>query len=226
MRNVCGIWTREDHALEIEIKGLRNGIAHILRGEYFASLKVGLKYVRDYRIAVDAGGHIGLWAIEMAKHFDRVLSFEPLEKNVVCHHMNTEDYTNIELHDYALGAKAGRTGYTEGHNTGSGFTFGNDGTIEVVTIDSYNLPSCGLIKADVEGHEYNVLMGARDTLQRCHPVVIIEDKGLEKKNLGQPLGCAGRLLESYGYKKQAYIRKDSIYVYQGSDGALDEDVKR
>lgn len=47
-------------------------------------------------------------------------------------------------------------------------------TIQVVTIDSLNLQSCHLIKADVEGMETEVLHGARQTIIRYRPAIWAE----------------------------------------------------
>lgn len=46
--------------------------------------------------------------------------------------------------------------------------------VEVRTLDSFEFESPGFIKIDVEGHEEKVLRGARETLQRCKPSLLIE----------------------------------------------------
>ena len=48
-------------------------------------------------------------------------------------------------------------------------------TVDAVTIDSLHLPQCRLIKADVQGMEADVLAGAWDTINRCHPFLYIEN---------------------------------------------------
>ena len=180
--------------------------------DYYASLKKALEHVNDYEVAIDAGGHVGTWAMEIAKSFDRVISFEPLEANYECHELNTKDNDKIELVKKALGAEAGTTGYTIGTSAGAGFTSG-EGSIEVVTIDSLELPSCGFIKADIEGHEYNAFKGAEETINKYKPVILFEDKGCEQRNLGQERGNAGRYLESLGYEQKLYLNRDSLYVW-------------
>ena len=46
--------------------------------------------------------------------------------------------------------------------------------VPVVTLDSYRLRDLTAMKIDAEGAEYEVLRGARDTLQQCRPVLTLE----------------------------------------------------
>ena len=46
--------------------------------------------------------------------------------------------------------------------------------VQMLTIDSMNLPRVSLIKIDVETMEAKVLAGAYDTVQRCRPVICAE----------------------------------------------------
>lgn len=45
--------------------------------------------------------------------------------------------------------------------------------VELSTLDSFGLEDCGFIKAHVEGHELAVLRGARRTLERCRPSILV-----------------------------------------------------
>jgi hypothetical protein len=42
------------------------------------------------------------------------------------------------------------------------------------SIDSYEFPEVDLLKIDIEGMEIQALRGARDTIQRCRPIMIME----------------------------------------------------
>jgi FkbM family methyltransferase len=46
--------------------------------------------------------------------------------------------------------------------------------VRVSTLDNFNIPDVGIIKIDVEGHELAVLRGARATLERDRPSLIVE----------------------------------------------------
>ncbi len=47
--------------------------------------------------------------------------------------------------------------------------------VQITTIDALELPRCQLIKADVEGMELAVLRGATATLERCRPILYLEN---------------------------------------------------
>jgi FkbM family methyltransferase len=49
-------------------------------------------------------------------------------------------------------------------------------TVETRTLDSYDLQQVDLIKIDVEQHERAVIRGAMRTIERCCPVIMIENK--------------------------------------------------
>ena len=53
--------------------------------------------------------------------------------------------------------------------------FSDGESVQQVTVDSLNLSECHFIKADVEGMEEKVLRGARQTIQRCKPILYVEN---------------------------------------------------
>jgi FkbM family methyltransferase len=61
-------------------------------------------------------------------------------------------------------------------------------------LDLYGLSPI-FIKIDVQGAEYNVLAGARETLQRCEPIVVVEDYRGNPKTV--------QLMEGLGYEEVA-----------------------
>jgi FkbM family methyltransferase len=66
----------------------------------------------------------------------------------------------------------------------------------------------GLIKIDVEGHEYKAMLGARNTLARCKPVIVTE---FSPHNLPGRSGVGGReyleLFTDLGYEIHAISKK-------------------
>jgi FkbM family methyltransferase len=71
-------------------------------------------------------------------------------------------------------------------------------TVTLVTVDSYcaeNKLQPKLLKIDVEGHEFHVLEGARQTLMACRPHIVCEVKDPRASDLLESLGYAGRPLE-------------------------------
>lgn len=44
------------------------------------------------------------------------------------------------------------------------------------TLDSFGLDDVTLVKIDTEGHERQIVFGARQTIARCHPAIVVEDE--------------------------------------------------
>jgi FkbM family methyltransferase len=68
--------------------------------------------------------------------------------------------------------------------------------VEVRTLDSFVLKGVQFIKVDVEGSELEVLEGARETIQRDHPGLLLE---LLSGTYKDPLAVTREVCEKYGY---------------------------
>jgi FkbM family methyltransferase len=83
------------------------------------------------------------------------------------------------LHRFALGALEGFVQMSvDPADTGGTHIKAvvDDGNIEMRTLDSYELPQLDFLKIDCEGYEHHVVAGGRETIARCKPVVIVEQK--------------------------------------------------
>jgi hypothetical protein len=81
--------------------------------------------------------------------------------------------------------------------------------IPMVTIDSLGV-DCDLIQLDVEGFEENALKGAYQTIQRCKPVIIIEQKGLGKN--GMTDAEIAIMIQDWGYYFAERVISDNIFI--------------
>lgn len=54
------------------------------------------------------------------------------------------------------------------------YSAGKTVAIQKVTIDALNLPRVDFIKLDIEGMELEALEGARKTIERSHPIFLVE----------------------------------------------------
>ena len=71
--------------------------------------------------------------------------------------------------------------------------------VDLITIDSLNLKDVDIIKVDTEGFEYNVLLGAIKTIERCKPVIQVET--IEKlAQYGSTVHDLQKLIVDLGYK--------------------------
>lgn len=85
------------------------------------------------------------------------------------------------------------------------------GAVELRTLDSYGFADVDFLKIDCEGYELEVLKGAKDTLARCKPCVIVEQKArCLRDNYGISGAPAVDLLRELGAKVRAEISGDWI----------------
>ena len=74
-----------------------------------------------------------------------------------------------------------------------------EGLIEVTSLDSCKIPKVDLIQLDIEGYEPLALLGATETIQRDHPVLMIEEKGSLSSTAtsrdGSMVGCGNWVIE-------------------------------
>lgn len=171
-----------------------------------------LQYVTHHQLALDIGANVGLWSRDLVKHFDQVIAFEPVTMFRECLEKNVPNQ-NLVVHSTALGDQEGKVNMivTEG-NTGHTHVDPNstNGDTTIIKLDSLNLQNVNYIKIDCEGFEYRVLQGARETIQRCRPIIVVEQKphDMYSKEYGQ--FAAIGLLESLGMKKLDQVKDDWI----------------
>lgn len=163
------------------------------------------------RVAVDVGGHVGLWSYNLAPAFRQVHAFEPVAMMRECFLRNVEAH-NVCLHDVALGAERGAVSmHTTADSTGDSWVSGQ-GEIQMFALDDLALVEVDFIKIDCEGYEENVLRGAAQTIERDRPVIIVEQKRDMASRFGlEPLGAV-KFLRSLGYVINAEIGGDFIMV--------------
>lgn len=188
-----GIWLpdQELHFVEWMTK---NGELVDGRGTYqIKKFRRAMEYVKQFRTAVDVGGHVGLWSMQLAKCFAVLEAFEPVQDFRDCWLCNMTPWGGREvvLHECALGEAPGRARMAVNpKDTGGTHVAGltDDGDVEVRTLDSFDFHDVDFIKLDCEGFEDRVLKGALETLVRCKPCVIVEQK---PHKLGPNFGIKG-----------------------------------
>lgn len=136
-----------------------------------------LKHVKNWRLAVDIGAHVGLWARDLAERFQHVVAFEPMPQHRACFARNVLA-GNVAVEPIALGDAIGRVAlHWDGENTGhTRVNEGAAGDTDVMPLDGYTLPACDFIKVDAEGYEAKILRGARNTILQHRPVINVEQK--------------------------------------------------
>lgn len=170
-----------------------------------------LALCKDRRVAIDVGAHIGLWSFNLAREFEQVHSFEPVEAHRACFRQNVEA-ENVDLVAAALGDRAGKVSIrTEPTSSGDSRVDG-PGEIPMFTLDSFHYANVGLLKIDTEGFELAVLRGAEETIARWKPVIVVEQKRGHAQKYGFGETDAIPYLESLG----AVLRKEMSGDYMFS----------
>jgi len=135
----------------------------------------------------DCGAHFGLFSAMLANRGCICYAFEPFQKNVHFLNIIREKNSHITVVPYAVGDVDGRVQFEDSpsattgsrvlyigseQNANKGFT-----TVESTTLDSFthnnNLTRVDFIKADIEGAERYMLMGAKSVLKDFAPKLSI-----------------------------------------------------
>lgn len=135
------------------------------------------------RSAVQAGGSLGVFAIELADAFEAVYCYEPHPSTFRKLVHNVRHHDNVVCVQGALGFHRERvhTARARRHKTHlpphDGVTHvvpGVAGVVPTFRVDDLVLEHLDLLVLDTEGHEYYGLKGAELTVQRCRPTIMIE----------------------------------------------------
>jgi len=170
-----------------------------------------LRYVSQWRIAVDIGAHVGEWTRALSRKFDNVICFEPNPNFRECFNRNIKEH-NVTLHPYGLSSQSHNA--TQGVNATHlndvlGDTEPREGDIECRSLDSFDLSDVDYIKIDVDGFEIPVLLGAQETLKRNNPVINIEMKELKRPKIVEE---SRKILRNLGYNHHSRVRSDEVWL--------------
>jgi FkbM family methyltransferase len=142
------------------------------------------EHVKPGSTVIDAGAHIGVHTLPLAALAGpqgRVYAFEPQKKiyRELVHNLRLNGVGNAVPLRFALGRGVGviemesTVSGNEGHTA-----VGRGGDrAELRSIDSFAFKNVSFIKIDVEGFEDEVLEGARLTIARHRPVIMVEIQG-------------------------------------------------
>lgn len=148
---------------------------------------------------IHAGGNMGIYALEFAKHCKNVYVFEPANENFAALALNCARVDNIFLYKAALGNEnkpINIVNETADKQCGAWKVKGF-GNIPTLKIDDLNLDNISIIHLDIEGTEMYAIKGAENTIKKCKPLLSFE--------------ILNHSLE-YGYSKQ------DLYNYVASLG--------
>jgi FkbM family methyltransferase len=185
---------------------LKDNALEIINNDWPAIKSSIIDHVTDWSVCVQAGGHYGTYPKRLSELFNIVYTFEAdIDNYEILNRACTEK--NIFKFNAALSAYSHRVGITRVSEGNSGQNYVIDGNdVNAITIDSLNLNACGLIQLDIERHELFALMGAIETIEKYHPVIILE--GPETTN-----NSCNAILEQLGYIEVSRAGVDTVFKY-------------
>ncbi|MEH6604165.1 MAG: FkbM family methyltransferase [Pseudomonadales bacterium] len=156
----------------------------------FYKKEPALRFLKPYldigKSAIDVGAAQGVYALFFSKHSEKVFVFEPL--GPLARNIKKELGDKSEVWNCALSDKAQknakfyipklngshiltRSSLLEDANKG----YSTDCLeTEVRTLDSFGISNLSVLKIDVEGAEFAVLKGARNTIKSNMPITLVE----------------------------------------------------
>ena len=133
-------------------------------------------------VIYDLGANVGFYTLLAATRAKRVIAVEPVARNLAFlkRHLELNRVSNVEVWSAAAADKEGEEPFTAGPNHSMGKLANKGPLVRTVTLDHLS-DACGppaLIKVDVEGAEYRVLLGAQQCLAAYHPTIFMSTHSL------------------------------------------------
>jgi len=176
-----------------------------------------MTYIKNYGTALDIGANVGLWSRSLCNQFNQVIAFEPvsmfrecLVKNVVSSRLQVKDFA---LGDHRTTATMIITQGNTGHTHIDPASLGS-GNVEVYRLDDLELDTVDYIKIDCEGYEYRILQGAEQTIKKCRPIIVVEQKPHDAYSDQYSQHAAIGLLQNWGMIRLDQVKDDWIMGWQ------------
>ena len=159
-------------------------------------------------ICIDAGANIGNHSVFFSRFFRKVYAFEPNKKPLDILKVNAKWNKNIEVIPYAV-SDIRSIGYISQNQSNIGAsklvaknTESNSLQIKLKSMDEL-IPknqhaNIGFIKLDVEGHEYEAMLGAEGIIVNSSPIIAFE---LLRKDYDVKFHKIKDFLNAHGYNK-------------------------
>jgi FkbM family methyltransferase len=168
---------------------------------------------------VDVGANIGYYSLLARKRLGNsgtVIAFEPLPEIFEKLTINVQG-KRVETNQYAVSSIKGQAKLSipEGSESNDGISTLQDCAnavdsviVQTISLDTFLDKEIYILKIDVEGHEYNALLGAK--LMLLHGKIkniIFEDHDIENSDVAKLLNSFGYKILSIGWDREKVILK-------------------
>lgn len=134
------------------------------------------RYIHKGFTVLDIGGYIGdhtQYYIDRVGREGKVFAFEPNLPAFECLKFNMAKYLNVATFNMGASDSNHTISIAQDDNVGASHAIeGND--VKCITIDSLKLKECHFIKMDCEGMELRALKGAKETIAKNRPTMLLE----------------------------------------------------
>lgn len=192
---------------------------------------------------IDIGAGIGTFTLIGAKYAKHVFAFEPcpIHYDKLIKNITLNSFKNVTLYKVGLSSRKGfgKLHIPKSNNLGMAslykeFEKGSDNSshyeveIKLDILDSYidivhqytDKNSKILIKMDVEGHEFDVLEGAKEFIYKYNPIIISELNVKFIQKSGKSIDYLFKFADSENY--ELYILRNENYSYYTLERLLSE----
>ena len=199
---------------------LNRRLKRAIKKNYEKELQVIDQFADKSKDALDVGVYRGVYSFKLSKYFKNIHAFEPNPLLYPYLHKNLKKIIkNISLYNVGLSDKNGEVSLKLPTRTKSLFknnieelfrlgaaslhpnkTFKNFKSlpVKIKKLDDINFENkIKFMKIDVEGHEIEVINGAKETIKKNKPVMLIE---IEKRHSQRSVDESISFIKRHGYK--------------------------
>ena len=152
------------------------------------------RFIRPGDKVIDAGSFIGTHTrafSQIVGNEGKIYAFEPIQSSheILVENVKNSPCANIVTYRVGLGAKTeagfmlqnkgnlGQTKISKNYDNAMGIA------VSIKCLDDFDFSEIDFIKADLEGMEYSMLIGAEKTVSRCQPIMFLEVNNLNESHL-------------------------------------------
>jgi FkbM family methyltransferase len=207
INNYCGnLNFQVDTSYPMEASIWLSGVYEVVTTKFLQEV------IREGDVFLDVGANCGAITLVAANLIGKgkVYAFEPspkvqtrLQDNL---NLNPELMDIVTIIPYGLGLTKNQVFYNEDPNyQGNGSLYENQGiSVEILTLDEWvvreKLDRVDAIKIDVEGMEYDVLLGGKTVLETYHPLIYFETLPIFYGTTVHDIKTIYEFLAGLGYK--------------------------
>lgn len=172
------------------------------------------RLVKPGMVVADVGANLGYYTVRFSRLVGpagRVHAFEPSPRyrGRLLDHLRRNGCENVSVSEYALSDRGGEE-RLYGDDVSASMHWVHDGrppsveeSIKLKTLDAYaaeaGLERLDFVKVDIDGHEPRFVAGARETLRRFRPTILMEFAQLNLLTAGTDVEQLAGQLSALGY---------------------------